>query len=179
MRILNNKGFTMIELLVSIAIIITTATIVVAVITASFRGSTQTAINENLRLEGNAALSQLGKMIQFADGFEGVVDGEGNEFDNCTASDEDATFNDIRLNVDGVTTTISCKDSGMQINSEHIFDTTTLNVENCAIKCSQLNSTDSPTIGIEFDLSRNNSELVEQRSSMHFEKNIKMRNLSQ
>lgn len=175
-----SKGFTLVELLISIAIIITSATVVVAVITAGFRGSAQTSLNEKLRLEGNSALSQLGKMIQFADGFEGVVDGEGNELDQCSTSEADASYSDLRLNVDGVTTTITCTDSDLLIDSKSLFNTAEVSVENCVIKCAQTNSTDSPTIGIEFDLSRNEeSPLVEQGTSRHFDKRIKMRNLSQ
>lgn len=182
---LNNFGFTLVELLVSIAIVITSATVVVAIITASFRGSAQTGINEQLRLEGNSAISQIGKMIQFADGFEGVVDGSqvvdnaAVEYSSCVSNDEGATFSDLRLNVDGETTTISCKDSTVQINSVSVFDSANLVVDNCAITCSQVNTADSPVIGIEFDLSKNISTQVEQRSSMHFEKKVKMRNLSQ
>lgn len=176
---INNKGFTLVEILISVAIVITSATIVVAIITASFRGSTQTNINEDLRLEGNSALSQVGKMIQFADGFVGVVDGTNTEYSNCVTNDEDASYTEVKLLIDGEVTTISCKDDTVRINDNPLFESSKAVVENCAVRCSQTDTTDSPTIGVEFDLSRNDSSLIEQRSSMRFEKNIKMRNLNQ
>ncbi len=178
-----SRGFTLIELLVSISIIITSATIVVAIITASFRGASKTIVDEEVRQSGNSALSQAGKMIQYADSFNGVVDSSGDTVTSCVVSsdDGDVTFNSLLFTTDGVSRTLSCNaEDGLTLDNQPLVDEGRLVLENCELTCSQATSVDSPTIGISFDLSRSLSSLPDQSANIDsFSKKIKMRNLNQ
>ncbi|TXG76514.1 type II secretion system protein [Candidatus Dojkabacteria bacterium] len=179
----NSRRFTLIELLVAISIVITSATVVVAIITASFRGSSKTLIDEEVRQSGNTALEQVGKMVQYADSFNGVVDTSGETVTSCiaTSDDGDVTYNSLLFTADGVSRTLSCNDDeGLTLDNQPLVDEGRLVLENCELTCSQSTTTDSPTIGISFDLSRSLSNLPEQSANIDsFSKKIKMRNLNQ
>lgn len=178
-----SKGFTLIELLVAISIIITSATVVVAIITASFRGSSKTIINEEVRQSGNTALEQVGKMVQYADSFDGVIDQSDTEINSCiaTGGDDDVTYDALLFTSDGVERNLSCNDEdGLLLDNQPLIDEGRLVIENCELTCSQVSTTDSPTIGISFDLSRSLSNLPEKSANIDsFSKKIKMRNLNQ
>lgn len=176
-----NKGFTLVELLISIAIIITSATVVVAIITSSFRGSSKTLINEEVRQSGNTTLAQVGKMIQFADSFDGVEDLSGEVQNNCiNSSGEDVDYKAILFESDKIPHRLACTDEGLILDNLPMIDEGRLTVENCSLTCSQTSATDTPTIGITFSLSRYISDLPEQSTNFsEFSKKFKMRNLNQ
>lgn len=184
----NNFGFTLIELLVSISIIITATTIIVAIITASFRGSSKSTISDRIRESGNSAMTQITKTIQYADRFNGVsTDGtDDNLVAQCpiydsTLDKSSYAFNQIRVLSNGQETQISCNDDQATINSSPIFDSKTITVSQCTLTCSQANLVEPPIVGISFDLSSNNpdSKLPEADATIHFSTNIKMRNINQ
>lgn len=175
-----NLGFTLIELLIAIALIIVSATVIVTIITVSFQGSTKTLVNEEVRQVGNTALAQVGKMIQYADSFVGVTDLEGNSLTSCTSSDTDVSYSSITFKIDGTNRTLMCEDAGFTLDGDSLIKDDNLVLENCEITCSQSSSTDAPTIGINFDLSKTVSGLPEQSINIDtFRKKIKMRNLNQ
>ena len=62
----NKKGFTLIELLASIAVIVVIGSVIAGIIKSSLRGSNKTNTIEAIRQNGNYALSQISKNIEYA-----------------------------------------------------------------------------------------------------------------
>lgn len=65
-------GFTLIELLVVMFVILTVGAVVSAILVSSLRGTSKTNTIDIVRRNGNSAISQMGKMIQYAQNFDGV-----------------------------------------------------------------------------------------------------------
>ena len=169
------KGFTLIELLVSIAIIIASATIVVAIISATFRSSNKTTSVDQVRQSGNNALNQISKMIQFADDFQSAFDG-AHDVSFCPVTEEE--YEKIALVVNGVTREIACGENTLTLDGKSLFDNNNVLLSSCSLTCSQRRYSESPVIGVSFDLSRLGT-LTESNVSESFSKKIKMRNINQ
>src|SRR3989338_8880506 len=88
----NSFGVTLIELLVAASIIITSTTVVLAMILSSFRSSNKISYNEIIRQNGNAAISQMSKMLQFAESFDGASENGVNYVDPCFATGDTYSY---------------------------------------------------------------------------------------
>lgn len=183
-----NFGFTLIEVLVASSIVIAASTIVVGIITTTFRTSNKTISIEQIRENGNFAVSQITKEIQFADAFNGVSD-NGSEFDTTCISGTSYRYVQVRTGVD--IKTISCLDDsgtteGIYLKKNDQAARSLISSENvvieggtCSITCSLGEGSVSPVIGISFDLSLSDSfkaNLPEGASATNFSTSIKMRN---
>lgn len=180
-----SEGLTLVELLVSMAVMITSATIVVAIITASLRGASKTNVSEDLRQSGNSALAQISKIIQFSDNFESaVVADEGNEGEiETVCSAESDNYSEINIDDNGASKKISCSVDingviDVQIDDTSVLDLNKVTVNECRLTCSQADSTTSPIIGIYFELQSAN-DLEDKSGSVVFEKSVKIRNSNQ
>ncbi len=165
-------GFTLIEILVASAIIITATTVVVAILTASFRSITKATISEEVRQNGNSAVTRMSRILQFADSFAGAsVDGS-NYDPNCTSP---GVYKYIRVVSGGATRTLSCVD--LSIGSSPLIDPNKVSIDSCNFTCSQDNGTVPPVIGISFNLSQKTSSASEKKASISFTTSVRMRNL--
>lgn len=175
-----NRGVTLVELLVSIALIITSATVVVSIITASFRSASKTNINEDVRTHGGSALNQITKTIQFADSFDVAVresDGEG--MTNCTLSNSSTRFTQIKTTTSGRSHVLSCSGTGLTIDGVSLINPTKVTRGLCYFTCTQKSEVDTPLIGIYFELSNAQSTLPEKSARINFAKSVKVRNFNQ
>src|SRR3989344_7547432 len=68
----SQKGFTLVELLSSIIVLVAVGSIISGIITASLRGTNKTTTIENIRQNGNYALAQMSKNIEYAQVFNGL-----------------------------------------------------------------------------------------------------------
>lgn len=172
------SGFTLIELLVSIGIVITSATIVVAVITATFRGSSKTNTGEQVRDAGNSAISQLSTIVQYADSFSGAIKG-GVNLTVCNPSSGNTSVDSVKISKNGSIRTITCTSNDLSLDGKTMFNRGKYSMTNCSITCSQTGITEPPVIGIKFKLSAASIGFSENSSSLNFSKTIKMVNLNQ
>lgn len=190
-----SNGYTLIELLAVIIIIVVVGSIIVGILTYSLRGGNRSSNVEDLRQNGNYALSQMTKMIAYAKTFEGVstgaLDGNGNMIydTNCIPTNPPAPtptptptqYSYIKiLSFDGGETVFSC-DSGLtptiSSNSASMLDTTLVTVSFCSFTCTQTNLTFPPTININFTLSKKNSgSFSESNFSIPFNTSVTLRN---
>lgn len=185
-----SKGFTLVELLISTAIVITCATIVVAIITSTFRTSNKTTTSEQLRQAADSVLSQLSDMIQFSDGFVEAQNIEDfgptpmpTPIYTCQDNSSDTSVDAIQIKSNGQIRTIECDDNNnLLLDGASLFDPNKIEVIQCVISCAQASSQDSPVITISLDLSTPTvsgapPETESQISS--FSKTIRMQNLNQ
>lgn len=117
MNKINNKGFTMIELLAVAVVIIAVSSIISAILFSSLRGVSKTSVTDAVRQSGNAAISKLSREIKFAKTFKGVsVDGQGVYTTDCstfgiTPAPTPAKNRFIKIeNLDSQTVILSCED---------------------------------------------------------------------
>ncbi len=168
----NYFGFTLIEILVSAAIVITATTVVVAILVSSFRGVSKAIVSEEVRQNGNNAISSMSRIIPFADCLKGVSTDRSTYPPGCT---KDVGYQGIQVVSGGQTRTLSCTNN-LSIDSTTIIDATKINISNCKFTCSQDSDRVSPVININFSLSENGSS-PEKNAYIPFATSIKMRNL--
>lgn len=179
----NKSGFSLIELLVATSIIITAMTIVLGIIISSFRISSKSATQDVLRQNGNYALSQMSRTIQFTDGFVGVSsEADATNFVSCI--DPPGQISNINVSYNKLPHVFSCKDNtapnnGIFDNGNPMIDSSKIKVEagSCNITCLQLNDSAAPVIGISFRLIYGgSSSTFEKNSTQQFSTRIKVRN---
>ena len=173
----NSFGVTLIELLVAASIIITSTTVVLAMILSSFRSSNKISSNEIIRQNGNAAISQMSKMLQFAESFDGASENGVNYVDPCFATGD--TYSYLKITYQKQQKILSCTDDGVKINNVSIITTKNVKVveSTCNFICDQDNPTIAPVIGINFDLVLEGSGAIpEKAGSLKFSTSVKMRN---
>lgn len=189
MGIKNQKfGFTIIELLIAISIVITCATIVMAIITATFRSSNSTYSQERLRQAGDGALTKISTMIKYADKFNGAYVGDSpqnyTKLTQCVteASGDDPSVDAIKITSAGVDRTIAC-DNDLKLDGNSLFDPNSVVVSSCTLSCTQNTSSDQPLITISVDLATpsntQNGGLQENTSSISLSQTVRMTNITQ
>lgn len=186
MKIINstskNKGFSLIELLVGIAIIITATTIVLSIIVSSFRISSKTTSNSVIRQNGSYAMSQMSRMLQFADSFEGAGDVDAATPDvqyQPLCSDSGDQYNYLKIKYKGLQKVLSCTNSGIAIDGNSIIDSTgkiSVVPDSCSFICSQTPGS-GPVIRIDFSLKYGSeTSSPEKSANTDFSTTVKMRN---
>lgn len=173
----NNKGFSLIELMVGIAIIITATTVVLSIIVSSFRISNKTTASDSVRQNGNSAVAQISRIVQFADSFVGI----GNDLSSldpfCSAPN--TSFNHIRVIYQGNPKTISCYNSRLMLGDNTVGSTlidNNLTVESCQLSCSR-DQDAAPVVSLNFSIRRGAADAsVEQTAKINFSTKVKMRN---
>ncbi len=173
----NSKGFTLIEMLVSIAIIITTTTVVVAILVSSFTGITKSTISEDVRQNGNSALSRMTRTIQFAESFQGVSQNGVDYVNNCSFSGGEK-YNYVRVRANTQIVTLSCTDTDIMNGTSSLIDKNKVGISegSCAITCLQESEIVPPVLGISFALF-NVGTTDQKKTEIYFSTSVKMRNL--
>jgi len=184
-----SKGFSLIELLVGISIIITATTVVLAIIVSSFRISSKNTSNEVVRQSGNNAMSQLSRRIQFADSFVGVSNNSAfsGAITICEVSPRSidgieaplTPYKYVRVTYNEVSTTFACEDNELKLNNVSMTNSPNISApsSSCYFTCTQDSTAVAPVIGVNYDLQRGDGTGVsEKNAKMNFSTKIKMRN---
>ena len=203
-KILNNKkGYTLVELLAAMILLIIVGSIMAAIIVISLRGSNRSTNVNDIRQEGNFALSQMTKMITYAQSFEGIsdgtIDGSGNLVytKNCTLNPATTKYKYLKISSfdQGKTTFICNYDPtgnliasygaslvkwpiSLSDNTSFVqyFNETKYTVSACSFTCLQENSSVTPTIGISFTVQKPDTTIVENKVSLDFDTTVGFRN---
>lgn len=180
----NKKGFTLFELLLVILIVATVGGISTIIMVSSLRGSDRTNTINRLRAGGNYAMTQMIKMIKYAQKFEGVAtESSPNEF-KADCSDQGLTYNYLKIiSFDGGSTVFACINSSnmsgsgeVSSNSAKLIDADSVQISSCKITCVRDNF-GPPTISIDFTLSaKSGSSFYEKQASIPFHGSVTIRN---
>lgn len=182
----NNKGYTLVELLAVIIILVSVGTIITSILVTSLRGGNKSNTTNEVRENGNYVLAQMSKMITFAKSFDGVSTDGVNYVTNCIVTQPPAptptlapvSYTYIKITAfDGGQTVFSCSGSTIASNGASLINTSNLSVSSCSFICSQTNLISSPIIDIDFTLSKSNSGFfVENQTVIPFQTSVTPRN---
>lgn len=157
-----SRGFTLVELLASIIVLVAIGSVIAGIISSSLRGTNKTNTLENIRQNGNYALNQISKDIEYAQVFGGLSTDGDIYVTSCpfsvaptpTPVTTPYTFIKVTpLNSDAVV--YSCASSTINANDTPLVDMDLIKLTSCEITCTQAKSTDVPIIGISFTLESN------------------------
>ncbi len=200
----NNNGYTLVELLAAMILLVTVGSIMAGIIVVSLRGSKRSTNVNDMRQQGNFALSQMTKMITYAQAFEGISDGTtdvdtGNLVytKDCTLNSTTHQYTYLKISsFDQGKTTFICNDNsqGSLIASYgasltkwplsvgdntpfvQYFNEDKYTVSACYFTCMQENSSVTPTIGINFTVQKPDTTIVENKVSLDFDTTVGFRN---
>ena len=175
-----NSGYTIVELLAVVTILVAVTGIVSALITQTLRGSSRTNITNQVSQAGNYVSSAITNSIIAA---ENVVAVGGENVADCT---QNPTGNSIELFVSqkGGSITYSCSGDTISSNSASLIDTNRLRVDSsdssaCYFTCRQQSNDPytPPVIEFGFTLTqKSETALFDKRASAPFNTSALMRN---
>ncbi len=197
----NKNGYTLVELLAVIVVLVAVGTIIAAILTSVLRSSNKSASTESVRRNGNYAITQMSKMITYAQKLEGVSLAGSYYYTDCVPQPtRPASWRYKYLQIksfDGGITTFFCDDSTSTIASQsstmplqslpdpppagtldYLVDPTL--VASCYFNCTQENAAAPAKIDIFLNLSvktsTNFSESQAGTNGIDFETSVIIRN---
>lgn len=186
----NSEGFTLIELIVVIVVLIAVGTVITGILVSALRGSNKSKAINNLETNGNYATAQISKISRFAKYFDGVSTDGVNYATNCaqptpattaTPTPTPASYKYVKVRAyEGGTIVFACEASTISSNGASLLDTNTVSLTSCSFSCSQSSPSDYPSIGIQFTLSQYRPttalNFVENSASATFQTTVSFRN---
>lgn len=168
------KGFTLVELLISMIILITVGTIMVSILTSSLRAGNKSQVINDVRQNGNYAITQMSKMIAYAKVFNGLSTTGSNYVTTC---DGLISYTYIQItSFDNSVTSFSCGASAIYSNGSPLTNNSvSLKANSCSFTCIKTAS-GPPIIDIKFTLQKGANSLIENQSSIPFETSVTLRN---
>jgi len=179
------KGFTLVELLAVVMVIGVVGSVVGGILISSLVGTNKTNALDNVRQNGNYALLQMSKEIEFSRNFYGVSTNGVSYITDCTIPTVSPTPTPTQygyvkiMSANGQAVTFSCSGNTISSNSASLIDAATVKTTSCYFTCSQDNLVLPPTVGINFTLSQAKAgNFVENNTSVPFNTSVTLRNLN-
>ncbi len=182
-------GYTLIELLAVMVVMVAVGIVVSAILVSSLRGSNKTTVLNDIRQSGSYPIIQMSKMIGFAKSFDGVSTDGVLYVTDCTSVAVGANtptptpvYQYVKISTfDNSTIIFSCEGNPLTVasNGASLINTGQVKVNSCSFSCTQSYVTQPPAIGIHFSLSKNVSgNFVEQTATIPFDTTVSVRNSS-
>ncbi|MCL5434898.1 MAG: type II secretion system GspH family protein [Patescibacteria group bacterium] len=182
----SGRGYTLVELLAVMSIVIVVGVIAAGILTSSLRGGSKSNVLDNVRQNGNFAITQISKMISYSQNFNGISTDGTFYRTNCTQiippspspTPTPVVYKFIKItSFDGGQTIFSCNNSTIASNGASLIDTSSVSVVLCSFSCTQDNFGQAPTIGINLTLSKNNpNNFAEKGAIVPFQTSVTIRN---
>jgi type II secretory pathway pseudopilin PulG len=186
-----HKGFTLVEMLASVVVLVAIGAVITGIISSSLRGNSKTNTIENIRQNGNYVLNQISKDIEYAQLFDGKNTGLKNKDEDDYETACPFSPSPTPVPVSTSYKLISIKSMNNKItqyrctsyppvlsaNGISLINTDIVSLKSCSLTCVKSRLTDVPMIKISFVIS--SSGLVEKSSSITFENSIVMKNYRQ
>jgi type II secretory pathway pseudopilin PulG len=185
-KFFNKKGYTIIELLAVIVILVAVGTIITSILVTTLRNGGRSNTVNDVRQNGNYIIVQMSKMIAFSRSFDGVSTDGVNFTSNCVVTNPPAptptpapiAYSYIKItSFDGGKTVFSCSGGTIASNGASLINASDLNVTSCAIYCNQTSNLAVPSLDIKFTLQKRGAALfVENQAIIPFETSVTPRN---
>ena len=183
------KGFTLVELLISIALMTIIGTVTVAMISTVLRSSKNTTLAGDIRQSGNYVTEQISDTVRYATDFKlGIGANPLDTTDSSTYTRDCSTTitsHYLALTTNNDEKVFYCDSTANAIDFREatsasyspLIDTSTVSVTNCSFTCSQASAGAPPTISISFTASHPGN-FSENNVSMPFSTSTLMRNIN-
>lgn len=180
----SSKGYTLVEMLVVVSILVTVGSLVAGVLYTTIRGSNKTQVNNAVAQNGNHAVSVMTNFLVNANALISFERTNGEVRTNCVSA---SRFQGKAITIeaaDAGTVEFRCSDTGdtdrvITSNSASLIDNSAVQLtpDACFIYCSQPDLFSPPRIDIEFELEQiGTSEFADQVSSATFKSSATLRN---
>lgn len=166
-------GFTFVELLTAIFVMIIVGGIMGAIFISSFKGTTKATLLDSARQNGAFVLSQVEKTVRNAQTISSPPA-------PCTALTPTPVASLTVTDANGVSTTFACQNNTVTLNGTSMIDATLLAIPaaSCNFTCIQATSADFPTITTQFTINQaKTTSFYEQKVSIPFQSSVTLRNL--
>lgn len=161
------RGYTLIELLVGLTVILAIGSIVFSIFVATLRGTNKSTSLEAIRQNGSSAINQIARAVRNAKSFDGVsLDGVSDFVASCVMPDGPTPpftqYKGVRVTTfEDSVETYRCPsetETALFKNDEPITDSSVVTADygSCYFTCVQTSATSIPTIGINFSLYNRN-----------------------
>lgn len=176
---IQQKAFTLVELLIAMGIVVIVGSVVTATLFGVLRGSSKSTTITIVKQNGDAAMSQMAKTIRNAKTLNYIYP--------CGSPSSPTTTSTLTVTaIDNTTTTFTCDsiNSTVTTNGQTLFDTSAVALSpsmSCAtmFTCSQDTISSSPVIQIRLSLTQKNQNApVEKTSTISFQTSVEMRNVN-
>ena len=161
---INNRGFTLIELVVVSGILVAISGIIGGILYSTLRGSESTRSKTLVAQNGNYAISSISELVKRSKSVVAISNGEPTEdteknFVDCTGEPSGTHLSLMMPDNKKVLLTCNSEDSPGRLASSSAENTYYLTDQSlvtgtCAITCYQASSYSTPRVKIEFSLGR-------------------------
>lgn len=162
-KIKNERGFTLVELLASIAVAGVIGGIITSILFSSLRGTSKTNILTSVRQSGSYALTQMEKMLRSAQQLDRVGKDPADPLSlgyDCqiNPTPTPAQYKSITITSDQQSTTFICdvvnnKISSMSATKTYeLLDSSAVDLIECYFTCAKESDVAPPIIGVTFTL---------------------------
>jgi type II secretory pathway pseudopilin PulG len=185
------KGFTLVELLASIIVLVAIGSVIAGVIVSSLRGSNKANNIEGIRQAGNYTLNQMSKDIGYAQPFDGKSTGLSNDdgvtYDTSCKLALSPTpipvtpYSMITVrSSSNITAKYKCTTSELSANGSALITPESGTLMGCSLTCIQNSPMDAPIIKISFSIGpkTSNTQVENSNPPIVFETSVIMRNYS-
>lgn len=179
-RIKKQEGYTFVELLAALVVMITVGLVIASILVSTLRSGNKNNTLSDIRENGNSAILQMSKMIEYAKSFDGVST-DGSKFIPCTVNPPGTKYYYVKItSFDNQQTTFGCFNTILASTSSTLGQVALVNANTnatCYFLCTQDSEYVSPTIQINLTLStKNRGPLSENNTSMVFKTSVLVRN---
>lgn len=173
----SRKGYTIVELLAVVFILVIISGMISGILYSTLRGSNKTRITTEVTQNGNYAMSVISNIIVDS---RSVTNVGGTDISDCTASPSGTSISLKRLN--GTITNLSCANNTISSDSASLINTNQVQIENnsCFFYCSQTTNDPYaiPIVGVTFKVKDKATGLFESQSNATFDTSVSIRNYS-
>ncbi len=176
------NGYTLIELLAVMIILIVVGAIVASILISALRGGNKSLTTNDIRQNGSNAIAQMSKMIAYSKSFNGVYDETTHQWTSCVGSAPGQRYYSLKItSFDEGVTTFNC--AAMVLSSKSGSLSVPLVNPNldatCYFTCNQSSVATSPTIDFYLTLKKRSlgfTFLPEAQTIIDFKTSITPRN---
>lgn len=183
-NLFKNDGFTIVELLTVVGILVVISSILAGILYSTLRGGNKTSITTAVAQNGNFAISSISNLIISS---QSVVQVGSEPFVDCTASPSASSIS--LKGYDGGITILSCENGTISSQSgsmtpASLIDTTQVQIDSlspCLFYCSTQISGDPyslPIVGFEFTLTDKSSSFIDTKAKARFNSSASLRNFN-
>lgn len=187
-KIIKQEGYTFVELLAVMVVMITVGIVIASIIVSTLRSGNKNNSLSEVRENGNSAILQMSKMIEYAKSFDGVST-DGTHFTSCivptpgplSPTPAPVKYYYVKItSFDDNQTTFGCYTEKLASISSTLGEVPLVSAStsaNCYFFCSQDSYSTSPTIQFNLVLStKNGGPLPENNTSIPFKTSVTLRN---